>query len=72
MEPLWDSGLVIAGRRDYESKYDDLGQGTSLAQTCTWEASEVVDGPEVREGGAGWQEVTQAAGMSCLFVRSPV
>ena len=40
-------------------------------QTCTWEASEVVDGPEVREGGAGWQEVTQAAGMSRLFVRSP-
>ena len=30
MEPLWDSGLVIAGRRDCESKYDDLGQGTSL------------------------------------------
>ena len=30
VEPLWDSGLVIAGRRDCESKYDDLGQGTSL------------------------------------------
>ena len=29
-------------------------------------------GPEAREGGAGWQEVTQAAGMSHLFLPSPV
>ena len=30
VEALWGSILVIAGRRDCESKSDDLGQGTSL------------------------------------------
>ena len=30
VEPLWDSGLVIAGRCDCQPKCDDLDQGTSL------------------------------------------